>query len=127
MINNTDIMTTQTTTPATTPATTLPITLQYTAYEGWSGRSYYGPRSGVRAVPMTTTIVIGRETDNAVMVHPVRNGAPVYTERAWLPKSTLTESTIPGIWTLSRSFCYRNGLHWSFDHGAARRSGVLVR
>lgn len=125
MINNTDIMTAQTITPA--PTTTTTITLQYTVYEPWSGRSYYGPRSGVRAVPMTTTIIVGRETDKAVMVHPVRDHRPVYTERAWLPKSALTESTIPGIWTLGRSFCYRIGFRWQFDHGAARRSGVLVR
>jgi hypothetical protein len=126
MINNTDIMTTQTTTPATTPAIPAQFTLAYTAYEGWSGRSYYGRRSGVRAIPSSTTVALGRETERAIMVHPVRDGQTIPTQRMWLPKSTLTE-TAPGIWTLNRGFCYRNaGIRWQEDHGALRRAGIRI-
>lgn len=126
MNNNTDIMTTQTTAPVTTSAIPAQFTLAYTSYQGWSGRSYYGPRSGVSAIPSSTLVALGRETERAIMVHPVRDGQPILTQRMWLPKSTLTE-TAPGTWTLNRGFCYRNmGITWQQDHGALRRAGVRV-
>lgn len=82
------------------------FTLNYTTYQGWSGKSYYGRRSGVKAVPTKTdNCSITSQTEKAVKI----SSALGYL---WLPKSVISYSQDGSI-TVNRGFCYiNNGLTW---------------
>ncbi len=85
--------------------TNQPIKLYYTSYKAWSGRSFYGTKSGVSAQSVNCDVIVGRMTEKAVQfLSP--------TKEVWVPKSVMTEIS-PGVLEVKRGFCYTNGgLSW---------------
>jgi len=96
-------MANSTTTPAL-PTTASSITIHYTGYKAWSGRSFYGTKSGVSAFPTSMNCTVGRITEKAIELKTP-------TTYCWVPISCISE--VEGRLTVSRGFCYRNGgLQW---------------
>lgn len=75
-------------------------TLKYTNYQPWSGRSYYGGVSGVKAIQKLITVEIGRITEKAVEFITL-------TGYAWVPKKCLIQQN--GQLEVKRGFCYTGG------------------
>ena len=81
------------------------LKLYYTSYKSWSGKSFYGNRSGVSAQSSNREVIVGRTTDKAVQFLTP-------TQEVWIPKSVLKELS-PNTLEVKRSFCYTNGgLSW---------------
>ncbi len=66
------------------------ISLRYDTYEQWSGRSYYGRRSGAKRVPVRKDAIIEKASEKAVQVKILLTTGNEYL--LWLPKSVMTES-----------------------------------
>lgn len=94
------------------------FTLHYTSYTSWSGKSFYGRRSGVKASPEKRTVIVERVTAKAVMFKS--NGQSV-----WVPISRLTLKE-DGSLVVNKGFCYYNGgLSWQVYMPPRTANGVL--
>ena len=92
--------------------------LYFTAYKSWSGKSYYGRRSGVTASDDYRMVTVERVTTKAVMF---KSNA----QSVWVPISRL-KVIEDGSLRVNKGFCYYNGgLKWQTYMPPRTANGVL--